>query len=52
MTRLTVLLSLGCLVASPIDAQTVTVYGSTNGSVRVVRQNPINKSCAYDGTHY
>ena len=32
--------------------QTVTVYGSLNGSVRVVRQNPINKSCAYDGTHY
>ena len=32
--------------------QTVTVYGSTDGNVRVVRQNAINKSCVYDGTHY
>lgn len=31
---------------------TVRVYGSANGSVRVIRQNPINKSCVFDGTHY
>jgi len=32
--------------------QTVTVYGYEDGGIRVYRQNPIDKACAYDGTHY
>ncbi len=31
---------------------TVSVYGSETGGIRIVRQNPISKSCAFDGTHY
>ncbi len=31
---------------------TVTVYGYSDGRVRIYRQNPIDTPCAYDGTHY
>jgi len=31
---------------------TVTVFGSADGRIRVTRQNPIDKSCVFDGTHY
>jgi competence protein ComEC len=31
---------------------TVTVYGWEDGRIRVVRMNPIDKSCAFDGSHY
>ncbi len=32
--------------------KTVRVYGKADGSIRVTRQNPISKSCVFDGTHY
>ena len=31
---------------------TVTVYGYSDGRVRIYRQNPVDEPCAYDGTHY
>ena len=31
---------------------TVNVYGRQDGSVRIYRQNPISKSCVFDGTAY
>ena len=31
---------------------TVSVYGSENGGIRVVRMNPIDKACAFYGTRY
>ena len=31
---------------------TVTVYGYQDGRVRIYRQNPVDESCTYDGTHY
>lgn len=31
---------------------TVRVYGYRDGRVRVFRNNPTDKSCVYDGTHY
>ena len=32
--------------------QTVRVYGKADGTIRVIRQNAIDKSCVFDGTHY
>ena len=32
--------------------QTLRIYGKQNGTSRIYRQNRINKSCVYDGTHY
>jgi competence protein ComEC len=32
--------------------KTVTVYGWEDGRIRTVRMNPIDKPCAFDGTHY
>jgi competence protein ComEC len=31
---------------------TIRVYGFSNGSSRIYKQNNIEKSCVYDGTHY
>jgi competence protein ComEC len=32
--------------------KTVSIYGSSDGGIRIVRMNPIDKSCVFDGTHY
>ena len=32
--------------------KTIRIYGRRDGSVQVTRQNKIDKSCVYDGTHY
>ena len=31
---------------------TIRIYGFTNGGSRIFKQNKIDKSCVYDGTHY
>ncbi len=32
--------------------KTIRIYGRKNGSASIFRMNKINKSCAFDGTHY
>ena len=32
--------------------KTIRVYGKADGSIRIIRQNAIDKSCVFDGTHY